>query len=64
MEFLEKILKKRNQKRARRVSKFLKDHIKKSKCVLDVGSGNGTILKQIRKDLNVKIQGIDITVAR
>lgn len=61
MGFLKKILKKRNLRRAERVSKFLKDHIKKGEHILDIGSGNGTILKQIKEDYNTKVQGIDIT---
>ena len=60
MNFLENILRKRNLRRAKNVSGFLKNYIKKGESILDIGSGNGTILKQIGKDCDVKIQGIDI----
>jgi len=60
MRLLEKVLKERNKRRAKRISKLLKKFIKKGEYILDVGSGNATILKQIKEDYNTKVQGIDI----
>lgn len=60
MEFLDKVLRKRNLRRAKNISAFIKNYIKKGESILDVGSGNGTILNQIEKDCDAKIQGIDV----
>lgn len=55
-----KFLERRSYKRARNFSKFLKNIIVRNKRILDVGMGDGTIAKQIQKDYNADIIGIDV----
>lgn len=55
-----KFLEKRSYRRAKNFSKFCKNIIEKNKKILDIGIGNGTIAKQIQKDHNAKIKGIDV----
>ena len=55
-----KFLEKRAYKRAKKFSKFCKNIIGKNKRILDVGMGNGTIAKQVQKDYNADIKGVDV----
>ncbi len=54
------IIKTRNIRRAKSISQFFREYLKRGQKVLDVGLGNGLNAEQIRKDYKVKITGIDV----
>ena len=54
------IIKKRNLRRAKSISRFYKGYLEKGQNVLDIGLGNGLNAAQIRKEHKVNITGIDV----
>lgn len=53
-------LKKRSLRRAKNYSNFLRNVIETKSKIIDVGLGDGTVAKQIGKDFNSKVIGIDV----